>query len=169
MLHIRHTSTLPSHKKAITSAHRESETNSRLRKCCQGRLARSIRKAIERDRRSLIELSASILLSAILYSVGVTRMPVRWRKVNTWYFAGGWVALVLALVSPIHAWGGVLFSAHMTQHEILMLVAAPLLVLGRPIVPFLWALPRATARSLGRLSFVTGPSPERLFVLRSRT
>src|SRR5438045_9791195 len=68
-----------------------------------------------------------ILLSAILYSVGVSRMPVRWRKVNTWYFAGGWVALVLALVSPIHAWGGVLFSAHMTQHEILMLVAAPLL------------------------------------------
>jgi len=43
-------------------------------------------------------------------------------------FAGGWLALFIALVSPVHAWGRVLFSAHMTQHEILMLVAAPLLV-----------------------------------------
>jgi putative membrane protein len=93
-----------------------------------------------------------ILLSAILYLLGVARMPVRWRRIDLCYFAGGWFALVLALVSPIHAWGSVLFSAHMTQHEILMLVAAPLLVLGRPIVPFLWALPRSAARSLGRLS-----------------
>jgi putative membrane protein len=29
-----------------------------------------------------------------------------------------------------------------------MLVAAPLLVLGRPLIPFLWALPRATGRKL---------------------
>ena len=33
-----------------------------------------------------------------------------------------------------------------------MLVAAPLLVLGRPVVPFLWALPRSTARSVARFS-----------------
>jgi putative membrane protein len=31
---------------------------------------------------------------------------------------------------------------HMTQHEILMLVAAPLIVLGRPFVAAAWALPR---------------------------
>ena len=68
------------------------------------------------------------------------------------YFALGWIALVIALCSPIHAWGSVLFSAHMTQHEILMLIAAPLLVLGRPVVPFLWALPRSTARSVARFS-----------------
>src|SRR5437868_8834822 len=40
----------------------------------------------------------------------------------------------------------------MTQHEILMLVAAPLLVLGRPLVPFLWALPRGWAKQLARWS-----------------
>ena len=34
-----------------------------------------------------------------------------------------------------------LFSAHMTQHEILMLVAAPLLIMGRPLLLFLWAVP----------------------------
>jgi putative membrane protein len=38
----------------------------------------------------------------------------------------------------------------MTQHELLMLVAAPLLVLGRPVVAFLWALPLGWARRVGR-------------------
>ena len=33
------------------------------------------------------------------------------------------------------------FSMHMAQHELLMLVGAPLLIVGRPIVPWLWALP----------------------------
>jgi cytochrome c oxidase assembly factor CtaG len=64
-------------------------------------------------------------------------------------FAGGWLALFIALVSPVHAWGRVLFSAHMTQHEILMLVAAPLLVLSRPLIAFAWALPISWSRRLG--------------------
>ncbi len=67
-------------------------------------------------------------------------------------FWAGWWTLVLALVSPLHAWGGVLFSAHMTQHELLMLVAAPLLVLGRPIVAFLFAIPRPDARQVASLA-----------------
>jgi putative membrane protein len=42
----------------------------------------------------------------------------------------------------------------MTQHEILMLVSAPLLVLGRPLIAFLWALPpawRDSVANVGRL------------------
>jgi putative membrane protein len=93
-----------------------------------------------------------LLLSAILYSLGIWRMPTRARKIDIFYFAAGSLALVVALISPIHKWGSVLFAAHMTQHEILMLVAAPLLVLGRPLVPFLWSLPRDVAKSLGRWS-----------------
>src|SRR5205085_5708203 len=31
--------------------------------------------------------------------------------------------------------------AHMAQHELLMIVAAPLLVLGRPLAAMLWAMP----------------------------
>ena len=97
-----------------------------------------------------------IVGSAILYSLGVLRLyrasRKSIRKSDIIYFALGWAALVLALVSPVHAWGTVLFSAHMTQHELLMLVAAPLLVLGRPIVPFLWALPRSWAVTLARVS-----------------
>ena len=64
-------------------------------------------------------------------------------------FAGGWLALAIALLSPLHPLGGVLFSAHMAQHELLMVVAAPLLVAGRPMVPTLWALPRPWRASLG--------------------
>src|SRR3954467_8764465 len=93
-----------------------------------------------------------LLLSALLYAIGAIRL----RRVNKHAigaveiscFAAGWLTLVIALASPLHPWGAGLFSAHMTQHELLMLVAAPWLVLGRPLVPFLWALPRSTARKL---------------------
>jgi putative membrane protein len=40
----------------------------------------------------------------------------------------------------------------MSQHEILMLVAAPLLVLGRPLIAFLWALPLNWSRGLGNIA-----------------
>jgi putative membrane protein len=55
-------------------------------------------------------------------------------------------ALVLALLSPLDGWSDGLFSAHMVQHELLMLIAAPLLVLARPLDAYFWALPLA-ARS----------------------
>jgi putative membrane protein len=76
---------------------------------------------------------------------GVGHGVRRWEAAS---FAGGWLALVVALVSPLHPWGNVLFSAHMTQHEILMLGAAPLLVLGKPVVAFLKALPAGWVRAL---------------------
>jgi cytochrome c oxidase assembly factor CtaG len=37
----------------------------------------------------------------------------------------------------------------MVQHELLMALAAPLLVLGRPLIPMLWALPMRWRRRLG--------------------
>jgi cytochrome c oxidase assembly factor CtaG len=53
---------------------------------------------------------------------------------------------------PVHTIGGMLFSVHMVEHELLMAVAAPLLVLGRPLIAFLWALPQPARRDLGWLS-----------------
>src|SRR3954452_17578068 len=100
-----------------------------------------------------------LALSAGFYFVGVRRL---WRAagrsgagIRRWEagcFAAGWFALFVALVSPLHPWGAVLFAAHMTQHEVLMLVAAPLLVLGRPLVIFLKALPPGLAGDLARAS-----------------
>ena len=66
------------------------------------------------------------------------------------FFIAGWVMLVVALVSPLHAMGSVLFSAHMVQHELMMTVAAPLLVLGFPFVPILSSLPRKARKAIGR-------------------
>ena len=94
----------------------------------------------------------SLTITVLLFIIGLRRKR---RSIRTWEalcFAFGWLALFVALVSPLHAWGQVLFSAHMTQHEILMLVAAPLLVLGRPLVTFLWALPLNWSRSLGNVA-----------------
>ena len=86
-----------------------------------------------------------LLVMAVLYGLGIAKMfrqspgrTLHWRSLL--YFALGWSSLVIALDSPIHELGEQLFWVHMTQHEILMLVSAPLLVLSRPLVPFLWAL-----------------------------
>ncbi len=94
----------------------------------------------------------SLALTAWLYIRGARRMWRELTRSDVWAFAAGWFALFVALVSPLHPWGEVLFSAHMTQHEILMLVAAPLLVLSRPVVPMLWALPLGWRYRLGGLS-----------------
>ena len=64
----------------------------------------------------------------------------------------GWGSLVLALDSPIHEIGEQLFWVHMTQHEILMLVSAPLLVLARPLVPFLYAFSAQRRQRVANLS-----------------
>ena len=65
------------------------------------------------------------------------------------FFAAGAGSVVIALLSPLDALSDVLFSAHMGQHELLMLVAAPLLVMGKPWLTAAWALPaRWRARTL---------------------
>lgn len=77
----------------------------------------------------------------------------RGRGVGPWRlaaFLGGLALLGLALLSPIDALGGVLFSAHMVQHVLLMMAAAPLLAAGAPAHIWLWALPLAARRRLGR-------------------
>lgn len=92
-----------------------------------------------------------LLLSAALYATG-QRKHLGLTTLQKLSFWTGWLSLALALVSSLHPLGEVLFSAHMLQHEILMLIAAPLLVLARPMVTFLWALPMGWRKSLGRWS-----------------
>ncbi|MBD8530725.1 MULTISPECIES: cytochrome c oxidase assembly protein [unclassified Massilia] len=94
-------------------------------------------------------------LSALLYGLGLARL---WKKsgegrarlrLQAWSFGAGWLALAAALVSPIDAMGTLLFSAHMLQHEAMMIVAAPLLVLGRPFALWMWGLPPRWRRPVG--------------------
>ena len=94
--------------------------------------------------------------SALLYLVGSHRI---WRHAGTgrgvrhWQVAcfwTGWTLLALALLSPLHWLGEHLFVAHMVEHEVLMVMAAPLLAVARPIGAFLWALPLAWRKQFGR-------------------
>lgn len=97
-----------------------------------------------------------LLISGALYIVGVRTL---WgtagkgrgvRRVEVLAFLAGLWVMAMSLLSPIHAAGGVLFSLHMVQHILLLVIAAPLLVLGRPLVVYLWALPPALRMGVGR-------------------
>ena len=98
---------------------------------------------------------ALLAAAALLYAVGVARL---WRRagagrgvtrMHVLRFAAGWAVLVAALASPIDAMGGALFSAHMVQHELLMVLAAPLLVAARPLEAWAWALAPGWRRRVG--------------------
>ncbi|HYP87721.1 MAG TPA: cytochrome c oxidase assembly protein [Polyangiaceae bacterium] len=64
-------------------------------------------------------------------------------------FGAGLLVLALALISPLDRLSDSLFSAHMSQHELLMVGAAPLMVLGRPLMAYLWVLPQRRRSALG--------------------
>lgn len=97
-----------------------------------------------------------IVVLAVLYARGVARL---WERAGTGHgvprwraaaFAVGMATLAVALISPVDSAGEVLFSAHMVQHLLLMLVAAPLLVLGVPERAIPRAFPPPARRRIGR-------------------
>lgn len=86
-----------------------------------------------------------LLLVFTLYGRGLlvlrasVNAPSRWQVACT---MGGWLVLVAALVSPLCRLAATLVSAHMIQHMLLVAVAPPLLVLGRPLRTMRAALPQ---------------------------
>jgi putative membrane protein len=91
------------------------------------------------DPLGLLEVGVPILLSATLYLRGYLRQ--KRSSPRAWAFFAGLVVLTACLTPPLDRWSASSFAFHMTQHEILMLIAAPLMVLGRPLPYFLWGLP----------------------------
>lgn len=90
-------------------------------------------------------VTVPLMLSALWYAVGYARLRQRAthasHRAGATFFAVGWLVLAAALVTPLHAAGERSFAAHMVEHELLMLAAAPLLVLSRPLGVALWAFP----------------------------
>jgi cytochrome c oxidase assembly factor CtaG len=92
-------------------------------------------------------LVVPLYVSGICFFIGTRRLwraagagrGVRYRQVAA--FWSGWLVLALALVSPLHWLGERLFTAHMIEHEVLMLVAPPLLAYARPSNALIWSLP----------------------------
>jgi putative membrane protein len=101
-----------------------------------------------------------LTITLALYAAGWWRLRARAASSPEWHrpllFVAGWLVIALALVSPLHAAGARSFAAHMLEHELLMLVGAPLLVLARPLPVMLWAWPHAIRRPLGRSVFAPG-------------
>jgi putative membrane protein len=98
-----------------------------------------------------------MLCLGALYGIGALALLLRARTGRhakgwqTFGFLAGWLTLVGALMSPLHWLGERLLSFHMIEHEILMAVSAPLLVIARPIGTLLWSLPRRLRILAGRL------------------
>ena len=98
----------------------------------------------------------SIVVIAVLYGVGVRRLWTRAgndhvvSRVEVASFYLGILTLLVALGSPLDAVSDTLFSAHMLQHVLLIGVAAPLAILGAPLLPFLWCLPHDARVAVGR-------------------
>jgi cytochrome c oxidase assembly factor CtaG len=97
--------------------------------------------------------------TALLYGLGgrasatASDAAKRWRGAA---FYAGLATLALAVASPIDAYAGTLFWAHMVQHVLLMMVAPPLLLLGRPWPRLVRPLPLAVRRPLAR-GVLVGP------------
>jgi putative copper resistance protein D len=80
---------------------------------------------------------AGIAVVALAYLAAVRRVAVAHPAnphpgYRSWLFAGGLAVIGVALLSPVEAYEGELFSVHMVQHMLLELVAAPLLLAGAP-------------------------------------
>ena len=96
---------------------------------------------------------ASLVVACCGYARGLVRLPPerRSRVFGPWRiasFATGIAVLVAALLSPLSSLDDQLFSAHMAQHLLLMLVAPPLLVYSRPIMAWMCALPLGARRAV---------------------
>src|ERR1700732_5015416 len=86
-------------------------------------------------------------VTAILYLWGA-RSPSkdprsRWRAAAFW---SGLATILLALDTPVETLARQLFWAHMTQHLLLIMVAAPLLVVGAPWLQIWRGMPLSIRR-----------------------
>jgi putative membrane protein len=88
-----------------------------------------------------------LILMGGIYALGVRALWGRAgrgsgiRQGRVAIFGLGLIVLFVALISPLDFLSEVLFSAHMVQHLLLVLVAAPLFVIGRFPLAVAWAFP----------------------------
>jgi putative membrane protein len=99
-------------------------------------------------------LASSLALLLGVYGAGVACV---WRRAGygrgirlfeALTFVSGWLALVAALSPPLDKWSETWLVAHMVQHELLMIIAAPLMAMSAPLIALLWAMPAALRHRL---------------------
>ena len=67
-----------------------------------------------------------------LWAVRKVQISGSWNPWHTCAFLLGLTLIALVYLGPVSAWSHTFFWAHMTQHLVVMMAAAPLLVLGAP-------------------------------------
>jgi putative membrane protein len=106
-------------------------------------------------------LGGVLATASLLYTRGVVRL---WRRADVGRgiriadvtrFGLGMAIVAAALTSPLDALADRSFAMHMLEHEMLMVLAAPLFVLARPLEAWARALPRDVRQALTR--FAHGP------------
>jgi putative membrane protein len=108
-----------------------------------------------------------LLLAAAVYLWAVRRVDARnpghpWQRRRTASFLGGLALCWFVLLGPVGAYDDVFFWSHMVQHLALMMLIAPLLLLGSPVLLLLrastpafrraWVLPVLRGRLLQTLA-----------------
>ena len=100
------------------------------------------------------EVAAPLLIAACAYAVGWWRLRRRGGSVPAGRVAasgGGLLSVFVALSSPLDQMAHASFAAHMVQHLLLIVAAAPLLLLADPFAALFWALPAPVRVGAGRL------------------
>ena len=81
-------------------------------------------------------VALNLVLAAVLYVTGVrivTRKGLRWSPWRSLSFALGLLLLTVAYIGPFETLAHTYFWAHMGQHLIVMMLAAPFIVLSCPV------------------------------------
>lgn len=98
----------------------------------------------------------ALAILCLAYTVGIVRLLERAKPrglLETSRIAAmfiGVATLVVALATPLDALADRMLWAHMVQHLLLMMVAAPALVWARPTLALIWVFPRRARHILGR-------------------
>jgi putative copper resistance protein D len=104
---------------------------------------------------------------AVGYALAAHRARGRWQLRRSASFQAGIACVLLALQSGIDAYDDQLLSIHMVQHMLLLVVAPPLLLGGRPLILMLRSLPpgprRSFAKAVDALRRCAGPVPALAF------
>lgn len=102
-----------------------------------------------------LDVLTFLILLGVTYILGWYRLRKRsQRHVQQWslvLYLLGLLAIAISLLSPIDTFGSFLFVMHMIQHELLVMIAPPLLLLANPFPVFLWAFPQSFRHWIGRL------------------
>jgi cytochrome c oxidase assembly factor CtaG len=99
------------------------------------------------------EVVAPLLIMAGAYALGWWRLRRRGGSVPALRVAAsalGLLSLFVALSAPLDRMAHASFAAHMVQHLLLIVAAAPLLLLADPLAALMWALPAPARAYAGR-------------------